>query len=213
MFWEDINQANERLQGTYVLHGERVLYVDRAEDNGNGPILRCSPIGKTSMESISLADPLWNDFHTLPPMGYMNYIGDGIPRAVHMARRPERSRSHGIRSAAVVVTDLRGTGPVPSSNKDFSIVAIDKGYKYRVSGIFPTVSEILEGLVEESSAAFSPTFAICKDSFGLFRLYRKLALIGLISNKGIRLSPSTICYREEVEETKGFDLLTIEVME
>lgn len=206
MFWEDTNQANERLQGTYVLHNNRVVYVERCDDRAEGPSARVliSRAGKQSW--IPLADKGFNDFHKLPPLGYVNVFYYGEPRAVYLERMPERSRAHGLKNARVSVEDLGEAGFKPSRLDYSYIVSSDEGYEARLAGEYPTAKEIIANLTSGCSAAFSPVYAIVRDSFGTARLYRRRLLVGAITNDIVQFTRTTDCYREELAGIERFDI-------
>lgn len=210
MFWEDIQQASERLTGTYVMYGDDPAYVERVETRDDGPSARLLFPNDTAVWKL-LADEAFNDFHKLPPLGYVNVVGYGRPMAVLMARIPERSRSHGLKDNRIAVHDLTDKGLVSSHTFSLTSVLRDKGYKYRISNIYPTVSEIIEKLPDGCSAAFDSKYAVVKDSFGLLRLYRRNAAIGLLDTAGIRLNRLSVFYREEIQELDNFNLNVIEV--
>lgn len=210
MFWEDVAQAVDRLTGTYVMYGDDAVYVDRVEARPDGPSARISFPGGGSAWKL-LTDDAFHDFHKLPPMGYVNVVGAGKPMAVLLTRYPERSRSHGIKSGKVAVADLTDKGLVGSRIFDFASVVRDKGYSYRIAGIYPSISEIVEKLEEGCSAAFDSKYAVVKDSFGLLRLFRRNAPVGLLNENGLHLSKTAMFYREEISELDNFNLNVIEV--
>lgn len=212
MFWESVEQANERLSGTYIMYGDKPYYVEGTSTREAGPSARLSDLetGKTTWKVLT--DEAFHNFHRLPPLGFVNIVSRGAPVAVYMARIPERSRAHGLKDNRVAVHELGPNGMARGTGMFFSRVAQDKGYTWRVANIYPTAQEIMDKLPENCSTAFSPQYAILKDSSGLFRLFRKTELIGLITDRGLRLSPKTVCYREELEETEAFNIPATEVV-
>lgn len=207
MFWEDSRQADERLTGTYVMYGDKPVMIDRVS-NDSAVIV---PADGSPSKTVRLDDPLFYDFHKLPPLGYVNVVGTGTPLAVLLTRVPERSRSHGLKSGRVTIEELLQAGMMKSPRFNLNGVLSDKGYSHRIAGIYPKVSEILDKLPEGCSVAFSPKYAVCLDGFGLFRLFRRNRQIGLVTPNGLRLSESTACFREDLQAEPSFDINAIEV--
>lgn len=207
MFWEDIQQASERLNGTYILYGDKVVIVDRCDiRDGNPSALVVYPKGEKSSEWLALDDPKFHDFHRLPPMGYVNVFYFGEPRAVYLERLPERSRAHGLKNGRIAVYELLESGPKNSSKLDFSRVVSDDGYAMTTEGVYPTAREIIDNLPAKCSAALSPTYAISRDAFGAFRLYRRQILVGVIMEDVVKFSRTTDCYREELTGMERFNI-------
>lgn len=211
MFWEDVVQAGERLTGTYIMYGDEPVKVQAVESRAEGPSATIENVKTGSRTRKLLSDPKFHDFHKLPPLGYINLIGFKKPVAVYTKRIPERSRSHGLRDNRVTVSLLDQNGLGTTFGINLASVLSDDGYKHRVEGFYPTAEEIVENLPEDCSAAFSPTYAIYKDAYGLFRLFRREGMVGLISHRGLRLTRETACYQEELIELENFNIETIEV--
>jgi hypothetical protein len=205
MFWEDVQQAQDRLSGTYVLHGDKVVFVERCENRDRLPSARCLDTIASSTAWYPLTDEAFHDFHKLPPLGYVNITRTGYPHAVLLQRLPERSRSHGLKTNRISVSGLVGPGLAPSAY-NYDHIVVDKGYGMAIRGEYPTAKEILDNLDEDTSAAFSPSYAISRDSFGILRLFRKQLMIGVIDEEVVKFARTTDCYREELQQTTTFDI-------
>ena len=211
MFWEDIHQAAERLPNSYILYGDDVVSVVRCETRKEGPSAQVYFMKDGREEWKSLDDPLFHDFHRLPPLGFVNVVSLGKPTAILLTRLPERSRIHGLKNSRVKCEELTPAGLMKSSKTDYSRITTDKGYSWRIANSYPTASEIMEKLPDGCSAAFSPTYGISKDSFGISRLFRRGLAVGIIHENGLRLTKQTAAYREELEESAMFNIDNIEV--
>lgn len=205
MFWEDVNQANERLANTYVMYGDDIYHIDRCENASGTPSAYAADPIHGNYRFISLEDDAWHNFHKLPPMGYVNVMSYGFPMAVLLTRLPERSRSHGIKANRVSVAHLAG-GAIAGSPINFVHIVNDSGYRDNIRGAYPTARQILDNLDEGQSAAFHPSYAISKDDFGIFRLFRKHLMVGVIEDSSVRYTKVTDCYREELEQTESFNI-------
>lgn len=205
MFWEDVAQANERLAGTYILYGDDVRYVGECGTREGTPSGRLHDMRTGRSEWVDLADEKFHDFHKLPPMGYVNLISLGYPQAALLTRIPERSRLHGIRANRVAVAFLNGAA-LGNGGYGYEQIVVDKGYDSAVVKEFPTAKQIIENLDEKQSAAFSPRYAISKDEFSVFRLWRRNLLIGIINEESVSFAKTTSCYKEELDQTETFDI-------
>lgn len=205
MFWEDVQQANERLAGTYILYGDAVRYVASCETRDGIPSARLQDMRTGNQEWRDLSDENFHSFHKLPPMGYVNLVSLGYPQAALLTRHPERSRLHGIRSNRVAVAFLNGPA-LGNGGYGYEQVATDFGYDDAIKRDFPTAKQIIENLDEKQSAAFSPSYAISKDEFSVFRLWRRNLLIGIVNEDSVSFTRETSCYKEELEQTESFDI-------
>lgn len=205
MFWEDVQQANERLAGTYVLYGDEAKYIAECASRDGTPKARVINMRTAKEDWVDLADEKFHDFHKLPPMGYVNLISLGYPQAALLTRIPERSRLHGIRANRVAVAFLNGP-TLSNGGLGFEQIVVDKGYYDAIVKSYPTARQILENLEERESAAFSPSYAISKDDFSVFRLWRRNLLIGIINEEVVSFAKTTECYREELDQTETFNI-------
>jgi hypothetical protein len=205
MFWEDVAQASERLVGTYILYGNQVYYVGSVDIKDRVPSARLTDMATGGTTWKDLADEGFHDFHKLPPLGYVNLVNTGYPQAALLTRIPERSRLHGLRANRIAVAFVSGAsvGPAPINYEN---IVVDKGYQLSIDKQFPSAKQILENIDERQSAAFSPSYAISKDEFGVFRLWRRNLLVAIINEENVSFSKTTDCYREELDQTETFDI-------
>ncbi len=212
MFWEDVQQARDRLEGSWILYDNQPVSVSSVGQRDEGPSAQClcPKTGKVTWRLLT--DPAFGDFHRLPPLGYVNLVRPGKPTAVYLTRVPDRSRLHGLRSNKVTLHELTPMGLVACSGKyPLEVIFADRGYDYRVADVYPDATEVIEKLPEGCSAAIDSRYAIAKDSFGLCRLYRRQACVGLLNENGLRLSRNSEFYKEEISEIPAFNVNLIEV--
>ena len=198
MFWTDINQARDRLEGSYFLLGNDPVYFERIRE-GETRVTNY----RTGQAGVLVSLEDFGDFRKLPPLGWVNWTGGAETRAFYLYRVPMRNRQHGLSSnncnAGGIENDLYRSR---SNRVSFDNVLTNDGYLEAVDGIFPEPGEILEHLQKGQEAAFSMKYAISCDSRGLFWLWRKTDCLGLILKDSIRLLPGQNCYRDELAETR-----------
>lgn len=201
-FWESLEQARERLRGSYVLYGDAPFYVEDVTASDRGMYIIGNNVRRGAREKKSADDPLFNMFRTLPPLGWCNLLSHpGLsitrPKAVYTTRVPNRGRSHGLVTNRIRIRGLVG-GTWQREGFSFESVVCNPGYHEGISGIFPTMEETLENLQPSCTVAISKKFAINRDSDKLFWLYRNSEKLGLLGKQEIKLFPSNVCFREEL---------------
>lgn len=207
IFWENIEQARDRLIGTYILHGDTPVCVESISATGTCTVSDPFELG---LKEFPLSDPQFHRFHKLPSMGFVNLVGFKRPLAVFLKRIPERSRSHGIKPGKVTVLGLTAGDFRRSEGINYNAVLSDKGYKECIKGNFPNPKEICDFLSYGESAAFSSKYAILRDTFGMFWLFRGDKRIGLLLDQKLSLSKTTECFAEELKEIPDFANISIQ---
>lgn len=194
--WADIVQAQERIQGTYLMYGEDVAYVE--EVRSSSAIIQLMHNGER--KTVKLEDDNWHDYRRLPPCGWVNVLNTAAPRCVLLSRIPARVRRHGLCNDVASFKEIADN--VVSKSRDWNLSSIfsNPGYLGLLSNDYPDISEILEKLPRRASTAMSRKFAVYKDAGGVSWLYRKTEQIGFISRSSLNVFPDTSFYKDEILE-------------
>jgi hypothetical protein len=194
--WADGTQAQERIQGTYLLFDKQLAYVQ--EIRSSTATIVYTATGKS--ENVRLNDDRWNDFRDIPPLGWINIFLGGRPKAIFLKRIPVRGRRHGLTRECVVSLILLEEGVSNNGAPSFELVVTDEGYGCSIRGEYPSLEEILTRLPTGCSAAFSPKFAVFRSKTGLFWIYRNELNIGFIQNGTIQTFSEMKFAEEELFE-------------
>ena len=209
--WADTDQAVDRLVNTYVMYGDRPVYILEVRSK---TITFCDAgFGSDkSQKKVMIDDPEWKDFRVLPPLGWFNTYTTDVPRAIYMKRVPLRNRRHGLINDGVVCRGLYNQELLRDFSGVFQTCIADEGYLATITGEYPSIEEILEKLPKGCSAAASRKFAVSRDdAAGLFWLWRGDVEVGFLS-KGNGFTPldSFGHVVDELKETKGFESIRVE---
>lgn len=215
-FWEDRQQARERLLNTVVLYGNNPLWVQAIEATQDGSgrgndIYGMEYTGKDS-KGVSakhpMADPLFHRFRKLPPVGWFNSYAH--KNAVLINRRPVRSRLHGLNSQNVEILISDDEGQLHRHDDKILAVVADKGYVESCYGVRPPMKDVLLHIKSGSTLAVSEKFAISRDKKGLRWLWRKNEKIGLFAGVDtVVLTEDAVFYREELQADPVVTVSTI----
>lgn len=210
--WEGSDQANDRLQGTYIRFGDSIAYVRECSGDRNNLVVYYTIVGVGGGKNVSSSadDPRWHDFRLMPPLGWVNVETLGYPHAVLINRRTVRTRRHGINGDSVSLYSIQpGVGLAQERSINLGNVYESQGAAQAVLGEFPTVSEIIERLPNGCSAAASPLLCVAKDSSGLSKVYRKDEELGYITKGGLYILPKFMYRVDELREEPNFDISEI----
>lgn len=202
-FWENLEQARERLSGCYIMYGNEIVYVEDVHAKSNGLTARIYDAARINPSRlVKLSDPAFKSFREIPPLGWTNIVGGTKPNAVFMERVPVRQRTHGLSNNNVTVKD-NSTGLVGRSREyNFTSVVTNKGYEGTIEGKYPSLEEVLQKLPRDSLAAVSSRYAVQEDSPGMKWFYRNSERVGMISGENLLLFKGFLYLLEELQEAK-----------
>ena len=212
-FWTDTDQAIERLCSSVVLYDDKPVYVveiTRGEDTPKGVIYFCADPEQKLVKKL-LNSPKFSRFRELPKLGWCNL---SYSQAVFLNRRVSVGRSHGLTAGNITVYEARHTDDSSSVSVSqrfsFDNVMNDQGFVECHEGVYPKLSDVLINIRENSTIAYSRTFAVLRDYQGLRWLYRGLEKVGLFSGADtLNLLQKYNYLREEITADKAFTLATI----
>ena len=211
-FWTDSQQASERLAGSVILYDNLPHYVAEIRGGYADDVPRAfmsrgvnyNTSGKLIQRKLDSSK--FARFRELPPMGWVNLRPSkgGPARAVFLSRISVRRMAHGLSDNNCRVFDP-SYNPTRLGGYSFMSVFADPGYEDACAGKYPDMSDIHLNLNDEESAAYSPLYAIVRDSEGLTWLYRKDKKIGLFSGTDtLNLLRTGRCFIEELTEDPRF---------
>lgn len=215
-FWEDLNQAQERIYHTHILYDKKPAFVREIVDDGAVPRLRLDTFdnkGVPYRELVRMDDPKFGKFRNLPLRGWFNSTATGKCEAVYLARNAKRSRTHGLTyNNTVAYTFKNGAELSPSRDYNSNVYMSHSSYceAHEEDG-YPKLEDILLTIREGSAIAYSPTFCVYRCEDGVRWLYRKRNRIGMfIGADTLSLFPKLGFYREEIMSDKRFTLNNIQ---
>ena len=194
--WADTVQAQERLQGTFLMYGEEVVYIE--EVRASSAIIQL--MSSDERKTVKLDDENWHDYRKIPPTGWINLLNVPTPRCVLLSRLPARVRRHGLTSDVVSQREISDNAVVKCRDHNLSLLFRNPGYKDLLVNSYPDVKEIVEKLPRRSSAAMSRKFAVYKDAGGVSWLFRRDEQVGFISRETLHVFPDTAFYKDEILE-------------
>ena len=194
MYWTDTPQARDRVENSFVMLGNDPVYI-RAIDGSQATIDNT----RTGERSVIKKLTDFGDFRALPPMGWVNLLLVGIPKAVYLARRPIRGRKHGVTGDGTIVYSFNND--VLSGGREFmfSDVMHDKGYIATVDNDYPSYQEVFDNTPIGCGVAFSRSLLIYHDTSGMRWLYRHRERIGFVEKTTIKVFDNKTFYREALE--------------
>jgi hypothetical protein len=217
-FWTDIEQATRKLVGCVLMYEDDPVYIERVNlpaSVGGPPIAVVKFCNKPSTNvTLPLDDPKFHKFRKMPSLGWCNpspKLGFGYG-AIHLERITRNMQPHGLRAENVAAVSFNPDmdAPLPSPYT-FDALFFDKGFVDSTKMKFPTLQGILENIKIKSALAYSPKYAVYRDSMGLRWLYRRTEKIGLFTGTDtLNLFTAFAFYREELMEDPFFTLNTIQ---
>ncbi len=205
MFWDHLEQANERLRRTVVCYGGSPYLIEelsQPEDEVRGHCYAPHERGAGRLEAISLEDPLWEDFRKLPSLGLVNTL-NGV---YFLARLPRRGMRHGLSNENTIVSKF------DPNRKAISRVDLSLSQFFMYHSLFwdmackndyPSFEECLENIVVGGAVAFSRKHFLCRREKSVFELYREESQIGLVVRNQPILYSNKRFFREELEQVHG----------
>ena len=181
LFWEDAQQARDRLSNTVVLYGDDPVFI--GDVRPDGPVVKADvtfyPTGK--FIQLNLADSRFHKFRTLPPLGWVNNTKDKT--AYYLERRVRRTTRHGLfnDNTSCLFADLAGGGVIEAGHR-FSTISQDLGFSESCKGLFPTLEEVLTNVKQGNIIAISNSFAIGKNPIGAYLLYHHKICCGIFTD-------------------------------
>lgn len=219
MFWTDVTQAQERLQGTFVCYDKKPFFIERVDhrDDKGGPCAVGVPSSSNGkVKVLSLSDEKWNDFRDLPVLGWFNYIpfGSDIIQPVLIERKAVNSRSHGINgnNTRLYILERDGVKQYPRS---FDLMPYFSNEGYQETSVdergYPNLSTILAALDDTpGGVAFSRKFCVVVTAEGMKWLVRRDKKIGFFTGTdSLNLFPKMGFYKEELQACSSFDINNI----
>lgn len=210
IFWTDPVQAQERLLHSYILHNTDPIYVDRIGSTAEGDItVEGIKYPDRSRVQIPMADPGFNKFRKLPPVGWVN--AKTSRSAFYLSRRPRRIRQHGLNSDNVSCQHVGKGNHLSTGRIDYENLVADEGYILACKEDFPTLEDVLTHIKEESALAISPRYCVYRDDNGVRWLYRESDKVGLFSGvETLQLLTKFSYLREEITDAKELTIQTIQ---
>lgn len=196
MFWHDLQQANQRLQGSVVLYDGKPIRF-RSIESRNVEVL---DIASGDYITVNLEDAKFNDFRQLPKLGFVNTPG----KLYWLGRYPARSAIHGHSRSNIQVHSFE-KGQVFRSDSNFENLLISNGKYYveSVTGKFPRWDEALDYVTQNQPIAVHHEYAIVRGNDGSDQLWKNKRHIGSVTKKGIFLGKYSLFFREEIRERLG----------
>lgn len=204
--YENIHDAQMRLQGTVVLYdGDPVYITEVAQKKVEDPkddIFRvyASPLPYQPMQDKAEMRKFISSkkFDMAPfPMGFMNY--DGL--AYYCTRLPRKQQRQGLSNGTF--------SSVPVGFPDMGGVRFEQAISMKefdecVKGKYPSFDEALKRLAEgeANSVGFTRCFAVVsdKDMPELVYLYHKKEKVGFVLEDRVKLSKAGKCLVEALRE-------------
>ena len=201
-FWEDRDNARERIQGSYIMYDDDIVYVeavDTYESKLSAKVLDPAAKGSNARYRwIPLDDPGFKMFRELPLVGWVNVALRGRPCAFYLRRTPRRQRMHGLSANSIFVLEFRGGSLVKSGDYGCASVFGDDAYKLCLQGKYPSLEMVLDRLPAGMSCAINNKYVIYHDDGGLKWLFRNEERIGMISGMSLVLLKGASCYQDEL---------------
>lgn len=202
MFWHDLTQAHQRLNGCVVMYDNKPIKFGSIE----GREVRVKDLETGLNFVVSLEDPKFNNFRELPKLGFVNVPG----RLYWLTRVPARSVTHGHTRGNVQVFHIEQGQMYRSDNSyEHLITYYGKYYTDSVNGRFPNWKEALSHAQTTQPIAIHHEFALIRGNDGGVQLWKNKRHVGSVSEKGIYLGSATLYLREELQQRLGIQ----EVME
>lgn len=189
-FWTDAGQAQQRLNGSVVMHRDGPAYIRDID----GAVL-CYILPDQNSHRIPLDDPGWHDYRDLPKLGWVNHHSKGM--AVFMERRPRRNSTHGLCDQNVTVLQSIDNNAFVNAG-GFTNFIFDTGFADATAGKYEDIREVLSYLKDRSIIGISNRYAVGKDDLGIPYLLRGTKKVGVIIEDTIRLPDSVSYLREEL---------------
>lgn len=221
MFWTNVEQAQQRLNSTWVLYGNSPFYVrDVVEENGE-PFAygyQGDDVDKRGTYSLfSLEKEEWNNFRNLPPTGWFNYINprDNRLNSVYLNRLELITRRHGLCLDNSTVVGFIADQDLIGTQRGLSLKGLmwNPGYHNYIQEkeeSYPSLSLVLQSILPRQSLAFSNKYTVYRDKEGMRWLYRRTTRIGLFTGVNtLVLFSSKIYLQEEIQNLLKFDIETV----
>ncbi len=213
-FWTDERQAGERLSGTFVTRGDKVVHIRHIAGLN---AMFTDPLGRNELQAEALNSPLWHNFRKLPPLGWRNVATGGLGRktfvgAVYLRRRAIRGRSHGYNSTNVNLYSFFDEPGRVLAERNLSLGHVYGDDLNDDPDHYPKFVEAFDLLQAGGSAALSRKFAIAKDNDNLTWLFRKRERVALIPDNGtILVLKSMKFYTDDLRDNA--QILPVEIKE
>lgn len=189
MFWESVEQANQRLSGSVVMYGNDPVRFSGIASKKT--VVRNLRTGEDV--AVSLSDKAFEDFRKLPPLGLVNLTGD----VAVFTRTPTRSQTHGHADGNISVRTTKG-------RERFSRILASNlaGYIEMIDNDYPTFREAIDNVSRDQPIAFSRKYCLVMSRAGFKTLRRGEKTIGVVASDGTVLLPkTTMCFREDFLNT------------
>lgn len=202
MFWHDLQQANQRLNASVVMFGDKPVRFGSIE----GREVRVKDLETGLNFVVNLEDKGFDNFRNLPRLGFVNVPG----RLYWLTRVPTRSATHGHTRNNVLTFHLE-QGQMYRSDVSYEhlIGHYGKYYVDSVKGNFPNWREALTHVQKTQPIAIHHEFALVKGNDGGTQLWKNKRHVGNVTEKGIYLGPASLYLREELQQRLGIQ----EIME
>lgn len=213
IYWTDTQQAIERLSGTVVMYDNvpslihTIIEGNNFEDGIPRVSLQMSSDG--SLKRKTLSSPKFNKFKTLPVLGWFN-SSEG--NCIHLSRKVIRTRTHGLANNNTKLSSFSRIHEyaITPLERNISNICFDAGFVEANNGSYPALIDILSNILEGTAIAYSPRYAVYRDTLGLRWLYRDLQRIGVFTGSDTLNILSKFAYRtEEIMEDPSFTLKNI----
>lgn len=219
MFWTDMTQAVERVQGSWVMYDGEPVFISRVYEDGGVVKCHIHPPGNEEGIQKRMDSPKFRRFRELPELGWMNseLKGKGLIAPVLLSRVVVTTRTHGLNNNNLQTLQLYfGNGnelpPHAANTGVYSIGSLqrDTGFTSMQAGKYPSLMSVLEKILPGTSLAYSLHYCITKDALGIRWLFRDAVRVGLFSNNDtLNLLPKHAYLREEIMSDSKFTLNNI----
>lgn len=222
-YYENIDEAQFRLQGTVVTYDGKPCYIQNIQRHRDG-ILRCYIVmlpnridRRYDDEFVEVVDdddeinpdipqairkkitsPKFNRFRPFP-MGFVNFFRD-YPKAKYLTRIPGRRSKQGLYSETFKVDHIDTR---MADRGGFNTYVSQPEFRDCVVGEYPTFEEAMDTLRADTAIAVNREFAIERDNLGLNYLYHRLDKVGIARGREVLLADKFSFLREGIIECQN----------
>ena len=190
------DEASNRLLRTIVTYdGEPHKVVDIGGRDGAVTLTIAPwPFAARDYRDVAVTDPLLNGFRPMA-LGFMNYFRRGIPHASWCFRSPARRMQQGLNDA-----NFRANTLVTQQRITLEHCQDSDAFREMILGTYPTVDEVNEMLLPNSTIAVDRKYAISMGVEGYKTVYYGNEPMGLLINGTFLLREDRQYAREQLME-------------
>lgn len=224
--FEHSDQAQQRLLNTVVMYKGEGYYLTTIENRVAGlsaniaklPCNFTSHRGKNPPTTRKLlSDPLFNKFRPFD-LGFVNLFDgpcEGNQNCLFTYRRPLRSGARqGLTREAIDGRYVQSTRGGRLEGWDLvNQLMLCQSFADMLAGKYPSYSECVDNLIQNSSIAFDRFYCVSMDADGLMWLHRHTERVGMIDypSREILLFSNKKYLREEIQENPSMPPIKSEI--